>query len=65
MYQFECALRSSAVLGFFGIQTLGYYIHASFLNHHYGEVWTFLYALLALLLLAEWWSGSLRKRFVA
>jgi phosphonate transport system permease protein len=64
-YRFECALRSSAVLGFFGFPTLGYYVAASFENLHYGEVWTYLYTLFALVLVADWWSGALRRRFVA
>ncbi len=64
-YRFECGLRSSAVLGFFGYPTLGYFLSASFENLYYGEVWTYLYALVALVLAMEWWSGALRKRFVA
>ncbi len=64
-YRFECSLRSSAVLGFFGYPTLGYYLAASFENLHYGEVWTYLYALCLLVILVEWWSGALRRRFVA
>ncbi|MCZ6788317.1 MAG: ABC transporter permease subunit, partial [Planctomycetota bacterium] len=42
-YRFECALRASAILGFFGFPTLGYYIAASFENLYYREVWTYLY----------------------
>ncbi len=64
-YRFECGLRSSAILGFFGFPTLGYYISASFENLHYGEVWTYLYTLFLLVLAADWWSGTLRRRFVA
>jgi phosphonate transport system permease protein len=60
-YRFECALRSSAVLGFFGFPTLGYHISASFENLHYGEVWTYLYTLFALILTVDWWSGRLRR----
>lgn len=63
-YQFECALRSSAILGFFGFPTLGFYISQSFENLYYGEVWTWLYGLLALILVVEIWSGALRKRLV-
>lgn len=63
-YRFECALRSSAILGFFGFPTLGYYISASFENLHYGEVWTYLYTLLALVVVADLWSGAVRRRFV-
>lgn len=60
-YRFECALRSSAVLGFFGFPTLGYFISASFENLYYAEVWTYLYVLMALILLVDWWSGRLRR----
>lgn len=62
-YRFECALRSSAVLGFFGYPTLGFHISASFENLHYGEVWTFLYMLIALVTLADAWSAAMRRRF--
>ena len=64
-YRFECALRSSAVLGFFGFPTLGYYIAASFENLYYGEVWTYLYVLLALILAVDWWSGRLRQELLS
>lgn len=64
-YRFECAIRSSAILGFFGFPTLGYSISAAFENLHYGEVWTYLYALCALVIAVELWSGALRRRFVA
>ncbi len=64
-YRFECAVRASAVLGFFGFETLGYYIRGSFDNLHYGEVWTYLYALVLLVVAIDVWSGALRRRFVA
>jgi phosphonate transport system permease protein len=64
-YRFECALRSSAILGFFGFPTLGYFIAASFENLHYGEVWTYLYTLFLLVAVSDWWSGALRRRLVA
>lgn len=63
-YRFECALRSSAVLGFFGYPTLGFYIAASFENLYYGEVWTYLYTLLVLVVAADLWSGAVRRRLV-
>ncbi len=64
-YRYECAIRSSAVLGFFGFPTLGYSIAQSFENLHYGEVWTYLYALMLLVIAVEMWSAALRTRFVA
>jgi len=63
-YRFECALRSSAILGFFGLPTLGYYIKLSFDNLYYGEVWTYLYVLFLLIVAVDWWSGALRRRVV-
>lgn len=65
LYRFECALRSSAILGFFGWPTLGYHLKLEWGNYDFAEVWTFLYALLALIVVVDWWSGALRKRFVA
>ncbi len=65
LYRFECALRSSAVLGFFGFPTLGYFLAASFENLHYGEVWTYLFALVALVATVDWWSGAVRRRLAA
>jgi phosphonate transport system permease protein len=62
-YRFECAVRSSAILGFFGFPTIGYYVTAAFENLHYGEVWTYLYVLFALVAVLDWWSGTLRRRF--
>lgn len=64
-YRFECALRSSAILGFFGYPTLGYYIAASFENLHYGEVWTYLYVMFLLVAAVDWWSGSFRRSLAA
>lgn len=64
-YRFECAVRSAAVMGFFGITTLGYYLRLSFENLHFREVWTYLYALIVVVLLLEGWSSMLRRRFVA
>lgn len=64
IYRFECALRSSAILGFFGYPTLGYFIAVSFENLHYGEVWTYLYVLVGLVVVLDWWSGAVRRRLV-
>jgi len=64
-YRFECALRASAILGFFGFPTLGLYIRQSFRSANYGEVWTYLYVLFAVIILFDLWSGAVRKRLVS
>lgn len=63
-YRFECAVRSSAVLGFFGFPTLGYFLAASFENLHYAEVWSYLYAIFLLVVGLDAWSSRLRRRVV-
>ncbi|MEM7163877.1 MAG: ABC transporter permease subunit [Planctomycetota bacterium] len=62
MYRFECALRSSAVLGFFGIPTIGQSITLSFENLYYREVWSYIYTLFILVVIVEWWGVALRRR---
>jgi len=62
IYRFECAIRSSAVLGFLGIPTLGYYIPLAFEESHHHEVWTYLYALIALVIVFDLWSSKIRRR---
>ena len=61
-YRFECALRSAAVLGFFGFPTLGLRIQQSADNLLFGEVWLYLYALIGLVAATELWSAVLRRR---
>ena len=62
LYRFECALRSSAVLGFIGIETIGLGIRRSFNNLYYGEVWTQLYVLIALVIIVESIGNLIRRR---
>jgi phosphonate transport system permease protein len=65
LYRFECGLRSAAVLGFIGLPTLGLFIQLSFENLHYREVWTALYALLALVVIFDQGSSWVRRRLVS
>lgn len=62
MYRLECAIRSSAVLGFIGIETIGLAIKQSYDNKYYAEVWTELYALIAVVMLFDILGSSVRKR---
>ena len=61
MIRFECGLRSAAVLGFFGLTTLGYHIQQTFLNADYHAMWTYLYALIALVVTSEYASAWTRR----
>jgi len=64
-YRFECAVRASAVLGFFGYETLGYHLELAFKDAHFREVWTYVYAMVGIVLLLEVWSAAVRRRMVA
>ena len=61
LYRLECAIRSSAVLGFVGVPTLGYEIKTAYEDGHYREIWTYLYVLLAVVIFFEWWGGKMRN----
>lgn len=61
-YRFDCAIRSSAVLGFVGLPTLGLEVRNSFNYDHYHEVWTWLYVLFGLLVAFEVMGGAVRRR---
>jgi len=61
LYRLECAIRSSAVLGFVGVPTIGYEISTAFEDGHYREIWTYLYSLLILVILFEAWGARVRK----
>ena len=42
-YRLECAIRSSAILGFIGLPTLGFYLETAFREGLYSEASAFLY----------------------
>ena len=65
MYRFECAIRSSTIMSFVGLGGLGYQINLSLNDLKYNEVWTFMFFLIALVVIIDIWSNLLRKRLVA
>jgi len=62
LYRLECALRSSAVLGFLGYETIGLSIQRSSENLYFRELWTELYALIGLIVFFDIWGAAVRKR---
>jgi phosphonate transport system permease protein len=61
MYRFECALRSSAIMSFIGIAGIGYQIQLSLSDLKFDEVWTFIFFLVAMAVLLDFWSIKLRE----
>ena len=54
-YRFECAIRSSIVLGFIGLPTLGYHLETALGNGQYNDAAALLYVLLAIVVSLRWW----------
>lgn len=54
-YRFECALRSSAILGFIGLPTLGFHLDTAFKQGQYSEAAALFWAFLLLIASIRWW----------
>ena len=54
-YRFECALRSSAILGFIGLPTLGFHLETAFREGLYSEAAALLYAFYLLIASLRYW----------
>jgi phosphonate transport system permease protein len=54
-YRFECALRSSAILGFVGLPTLGFHLETAFREGLYSEAPALLYAFYLLIASLRYW----------
>ena len=61
-YRFECALRSSVVLGAIGAGGIGFELLQSFQSLRYEEIWTLVYVLCGLAVLVDQGSARLRLR---
>ena len=55
-YRLECGLRSSAVLGFVGLPTLGYYLRIAFFEGSYAEVWALLILFYLVIATLRYWA---------
>ncbi|MGY2067986.1 PhnE/PtxC family ABC transporter permease [Blastococcus sp. SYSU DS0619] len=64
-YRLECAVRSAVVLGLIGAGGLGYQLALSFTSLRWEQVWTTVYALALLCLLADVGGRAVRRRVAA
>ncbi|OHV10635.1 ABC transporter permease [Kushneria phosphatilytica] len=60
-YRFECALRSSLLLGFVGLPTLGFYLESAFRQGRYQEAGAELLIFYLLIGTLRWWGD---RRFL-
>ena len=63
-YRFECAIRAAAIMSFVGIAGLGLQIRLSLDELHFDQVWTLLLFLVALILVVDVWSSTMRRGLV-
>ena len=61
-YRLECSIRSAVILGMIGAGGLGFELNLAFQSLAYREMWTLIYALVAVSALADLWGASLRRR---
>ncbi len=54
-YRFECGLRSSAILGFVGLPTIGYFLESAFREGYYSESAAYLFLLYLLIATLRLW----------
>ena len=64
-YRFECAIRAAAIMSFVGIRGLGFEIQLSLNDLLFGQVWTLMLFLIALVLVVDRWSSMLRRSMMA
>ena len=65
-YRFECALRSSAVLGFIGLPTLGFHLETAFREGLYVQAAALLYIFYLLIASLKYWlKAKLAPLYVA
>jgi phosphonate transport system permease protein len=64
-YRLECAVRSAVVLGLIGAGGLGYQLSLSFSSLRWEQVWSCVYALAGLCLLADVGGRAVRRRLAA
>ena len=64
-YRFECSIRAAAIMSFVGIRGLGFEIQLSLNDLLFGQVWTLMLFLVALVLVVDRWSAGVRRSLMA
>jgi len=64
-YRLECSIRSAVILGMIGAGGIGFELNLAFQSLRYPEMWTLIYALVAISALSDLWGATLRRRGTA
>lgn len=62
LYRYECAIRSSTILSFVGLGGIGLKIQLSLNDMKLNEMFTYVYALITLVLVLDVWGNLYRKK---
>ena len=60
-YRLKCAIRAAAIMSFIGIRCLGFEIQLSLQDLMFGQVWTLMLFLVALVVLVDLWCSKIRR----
>ena len=63
-YRLECAVRAAAILSFVGLGGIGFRISIALDDLRFDQVWTLIFALIALVVSIDLWSAFVRRRLV-
>lgn len=55
LYRLECGMRTSAILGFLGLPTLGFHLETAFAQGHYHTVWALLIVFYVMIASLRFW----------
>lgn len=61
-YRLECSIRSAVILGMIGAGGLGFELNITFQSLRYPQMWTLIYALVAISAIADRWGATLRRQ---
>jgi phosphonate transport system permease protein len=61
-YRLECGIRSAAIMSFVGLGGLGQQIQLSLADLDYERMWTYLFFLVALIVVVDLWSTQFRRK---
>ena len=64
-YRLECGVRSAAILSFVGLGGIGYQVQIALDDLAYERAWTFILALVLLVIAVDVWSTLVRKKLTS
>ena len=64
LYNFESNVRSGTILGIVGAGGIGFLLSDRIAAYRWGEAWTIIFLIIAMVYLIDWLSGKIRTRLI-